>query len=180
MRKLIHDRTDAVIKGTDAVVITQGDVSSFLIYPLLIVVIYEVFMRYVFNAPTVWGFEVTAFLYGVHYMLGLSYMEAFDGHVKVDIVTGRLPEKVQAVIGIITYLVIFTPVFFLMTAAAVKYAYTSFEAAELNSTSWAPRIWPYKIIMAMSFYFLLKQGVANMLRHLRILTQPNPDAASAN
>jgi TRAP-type mannitol/chloroaromatic compound transport system permease small subunit len=32
-------------------------------------------MRYAFNAPTVWGFEATAFAYGMHYMLGLSFME---------------------------------------------------------------------------------------------------------
>lgn len=178
MRKTIHDRVDAMIRGTDAAVITQGDISSFVIYPLLIVVIYEVLMRYLFNTPTIWGFEVTAFLYGVHYMLGLSYMEAHDGHVKVDILTGRLSPKTQAVIGIIAYLVIFTPVFFLMTVAAVKYAYTSFAEGELNSTSWAPRIWPYKIIMALSFFFLLKQGLANMLRHVRTLTQPNPESGA--
>lgn len=178
MRKTIHNRIDAMIRGTDAAIVTQGDISSFTIYPLLIVVIYEVFMRYAFNTPTVWGFEVTAFLYGVHYMLGLSYMEAHDGHVKVDILTGRFSPKVQAVIGLLSYLLIFTPVFFLMTVAAIKFAYTSFASGELNSTSWGPRIWPFKIIMALSFFFLLKQGLANMLRHLRTLTDPDPGSSN--
>ncbi len=43
----------------------EGELTSFLIYPLLIIVVYEVFMRYVFNAPTTWGFEATTFLYGL-------------------------------------------------------------------------------------------------------------------
>ena len=49
---------------------SRAKVSSLLVLPLLLVVIYEVIMRYVFNAPTIWGFEATTFLYGIHYMLG--------------------------------------------------------------------------------------------------------------
>ncbi len=164
---------NAVIKGIDVVIEKQGQITSFVIYPLLIVVIYEVFMRYAFNSPTIWGFEVTAFLYGIHYMLGLSFMENADGHVKVDIVTGRLPAKTQAVIGIISYLCIFTPVYLFMTWGAMKYAYTSTISNELNSTSWAPPIWPIKIIMAVAFLFLFIQGISNMLKHVRTLITPH-------
>ena len=30
-------------------------------------------MRYGFNAPTIWAFEATIFLYGVHFMLSFAY-----------------------------------------------------------------------------------------------------------
>ena len=59
-------------KAIDTFNIKQGDVSALLALPLLVVVVYEVVMRYAFNAPTTWGFEATTFLYGVHYMLGLA------------------------------------------------------------------------------------------------------------
>jgi TRAP-type mannitol/chloroaromatic compound transport system permease small subunit len=64
-----------------------------LALPLLVVVVYEVVMRYAFNAPTTWGFEATTFLYGVHYMLGLAYCDVYGGHVRVDIFTSRMPQK---------------------------------------------------------------------------------------
>ena len=124
----------AIIKGIDTLIEKQGQLTSFLIIPLALIVLYEVVMRYMFNAPTTWGFEATTFAYGMHYMLGLSYMENAQGHVRVDIFISRLPKKVQAVIMIITYLLIFLPVYVLMTLAAAKFAHTSTVARELNST----------------------------------------------
>jgi TRAP-type mannitol/chloroaromatic compound transport system permease small subunit len=162
---------NAIAKGIDFLVEKQGQLTSFLILPLLFIVLWEVLMRYAFNAPTVWGFEATAFVYGMHYMLGLSFMENPQGHVRVDIVTSRLPEKVQAVVMILGYLLIFMPVFVLMTWGAIKFAHTATITNELNSTSWAPRIWPYKIVMALSFLLLLVQGLSTMLKHLQILTE---------
>ena len=46
-----------------------GYYASYLVLPLIGVVVCEVFMRYGFNAPTSWAFELTVFLYGVHYSL---------------------------------------------------------------------------------------------------------------
>ena len=159
----------AIIKGIDTLIEKQGQLTSFLIVPLALIVLYEVMMRYLFNAPTTWGFEATTFAYGMHFMLGLSFMENAQGHVRVDIIVSRLPKKVQAGIMIVTYLLIFMPVYVLMTLGAIKYAYTSTVGGELNSTSWAPPIWPFKIVMAISFFFLVIQGLSTMLKWVRSL-----------
>lgn len=161
----------SIIKGIDFLVEKHGQFTSFLIVPLLFIVLYEVLMRYAFNAPTVWGFEATAFVYGMHYMLGLSFMENAQGHVRVDIVTSRLPAKAQAVIMIAGYLLIFMPVFVLMTWGAIQFAHTATVTNELNSTSWAPRIWPYKIVMAFSFFLLVVQGLSTVLKNLKALSE---------
>ncbi len=161
---------NTIINGIDFLVEKQGQLTSFLIVPLLFIVLYEVLMRYAFNAPTVWGFEATAFVYGMHYMLGLSFMEHPQGHVRVDIVTSRLPAKVQAIVMIAGYLLIFMPVYGLMTWGAFKFAHTATITNELNSTSWAPRIWPYKIVMAFSFLLLVVQGLSTVLKSVKTLT----------
>ena len=162
-----------IIKSIDWLVEKQGQLSSFLIYPLLIIVIYEVIMRYAFNAPTIWGFEATAFAYGLHYMLGLSYTENQAGHVQVDILTSRLSRKTRAILGVVTYFSIFLPVYSLMTIGAFKFAYTSTVTNELNSTSWAPPVWPFKIVMAVSFLLLVLQGLSTLLKNIRTLASDN-------
>lgn len=158
-----------ITKGIDTLIEKQGQLTAFLIVPLLLIVLYEVLMRYVFNAPTIWGFEATAFAYGLHYMLGLSFMENARGHVRVDLLTSRLSVKTQAAVMFIGYLLLFLPVYGLMTWGAAKFAYTATVTNELNSTSWAPRVWPYKILMALSFLFLVLQGLSTMLKHLKTL-----------
>jgi TRAP-type mannitol/chloroaromatic compound transport system permease small subunit len=161
---------EKISSAIDAFNRKEGEWSALLILPLTIVVIYEVMMRYAFDSPTIWGFELTTFLYGVHFMLGLAYTDVTDGHVKVDIFTARAKPRTQAVIVIIANLVIFLPVFTCMTIWAWKYAITSTLQHELNSTSWAPPVWPIKLIMAVSFSFLLIQGISTVLKALHTLS----------
>ncbi|MFY9705815.1 MAG: TRAP transporter small permease subunit, partial [Desulfobacterales bacterium] len=139
---------EKIAKAIDTFNTKQGDITSLLILPLCIVVIYEVIMRYVFDAPTTWGFEATIFLYGLHFMFGYSYTEVLEGNVKVDIFTSRMPEKPRAILNIITHCVFFLPVFSCLTYYVFQYALTSTFQHEVNSTSWAPPIWPFKLIMA--------------------------------
>jgi TRAP-type mannitol/chloroaromatic compound transport system permease small subunit len=156
-------------KSIDTFTTKQGEYTSMLILPLLGVVIYEVIMRYGFNAPTTWGFEATTFLYGMHYMFGISYTDVKKGHVQVDIFSSLAPKKVQAALGALTTLVLFLPVMICMTVSASKFAISSVEGLERNSTSWAPIIYPFKIIMALCFAMLLLQGISNLIKDLQVL-----------
>lgn len=145
-----------------------GRLNSLLVLPLVGVVFFEVLMRYAFNAPTIWGFEVTGFLYGIHYMLGLALTEGRGGHVKVDVLVMRFGPKTQAAINIFTYLVIFMPIWGIMAYAACVYGYDSMMNNEANSTSFAPLIWPYKCLMALGFIMLFLQGISSLLRNVEI------------
>lgn len=155
--------------GIDAFSRKQGEITSMLILPLLGVVIYEVIMRYAFNSPTSWGFEATAFLYGIHYMFGISYTDVKKGHVQVDIFSSLAPVKVRAALGALTTLVFFMPVMIFMTISSTKFAWTSIIGLEKNPTSWAPPIYPFKVIMAVCFFFLLLQGISNLIKDLQTL-----------
>lgn len=160
----------AISRAIDAFNKKEGEVASLLALPLLVVVIYEVFMRYAFNAPTTWGFEATTFLYGIHYMFGYAYTDVLDGHVKVDIFTARMSPRAQAILGIITNVVIFLPVMTCLTIWCFKFGITSLKGLEVNSTSWAPPIYPFKLIMAVCFLFLLLQGISNLIKHVQTLS----------
>lgn len=156
-----------IAKGIDTFNTKQGEVTSMLIFPLLGVVIFEVIMRYGFNAPTTWGFEATAFLYGLHYMFGISYTDVRKGHVQVDIFTSLAPKKVQAAVGALTTVIFLLPVMSFMTYSSFTFAWSSIEGLEKNPTSWAPPIYPFKLIMACCFLLLLLQGIANLIKDLQ-------------
>ncbi len=160
---------ESFANGIDKFSTKTGEITSLLVFPLLFVVIYEVFMRYALNAPTIWGFEMTAFLYGMHYMFGLAYTDVQKGHVRVDIFTSRLTPKSQAIVNIITLLVMFIPVFICLVIWTSTFAYSSAVEVERNSTSWAPVIFPYKIIMALTLFFTLLQGLSNLAREILTL-----------
>jgi len=165
-----------VSKGITTLNRKAGEISSLLMIPLLAVVVYEVFMRYAFNAPTIWGFEVTGFLYGLHYMLGYSYCDCLNGHVRIDVMTMRMKPKTKAVMEVITLIILFFPFLTLMTVFAGKFSYIATTQLELNSTSWAPPIWPIKILMTFGFFLLWLQGIANLINNINIVFGKTADA----
>jgi len=146
-----------------------GSCSSFLVIPLILVVVYEVIMRYVFNAPTVWAFEATTFLYGVHYMMGLGYTHKHNGHVAIDVFESRLAQKPRTTLRVITNVAIFIPTVGLLATWCVLLAITSWQNWEKASSSWAPPIYPFKTIMAIGFILLFLQGVAKLISDIREL-----------
>jgi TRAP-type mannitol/chloroaromatic compound transport system permease small subunit len=146
-----------------------GQLTSYLALPLVIVVIYEVFMRYLFNAPTSWGFEATTFIYGVHFVLGFAYTHQHDGHVAIDVFEARLAPRARTILRIIVNLLLFVPTIGLLSIYAIRYAATSWGNWEHASTSWAPPIYPFKTIMAIGFVLLFLQGIAKLIEDFRSL-----------
>lgn len=156
-------------KGINGLNENVGNYCSFLTIPLILVVVYEVIMRYVFNAPTVWAFEATTLIYGVHYMLGLAYTHKYNGHVAIDVFESRLPKKPRSILRVITNLVIFIPTVGMLAIWSVIYALTSWQNWEKASSSWAPPLYPFKTIMAIGFILLLLQGIAKLIGDIRSL-----------
>jgi TRAP-type mannitol/chloroaromatic compound transport system permease small subunit len=156
-------------RSIDALNEKVGVLTSYLALPLIGVVAWEVVMRYVFNAPTMWAFEATTFLYGVHFVLGFAYTHKHDGHVAIDVFEARLPQRPRAILRLATNLVIFIPTTGLIAIWSVIYATSSWKELELASTSWAPPIYPFKTIMAAGFVLLFLQGVSKLIKDFRSL-----------
>jgi TRAP-type mannitol/chloroaromatic compound transport system permease small subunit len=156
-------------KGINGLNEKVGNLCAFLIIPLILVIVYEVFMRYLFNAPTVWAFEATTLIYGVHYMLGLAYTHKHNGHVAIDVFESRLPERPRIILRIIANLVMFVPTVGMLGVWSVIYASTSWHNWERASTSWAPPFYPFKTIMAIGFILLFLQGIAKLIGDFRSL-----------
>ncbi|MGW8313651.1 MAG: TRAP transporter small permease subunit [Desulfuromonadales bacterium] len=146
-----------------------GFYASYLILPLILVVVYEVMMRYGFNAPTSWAFELTVFLYGSHYCFALAYAHKHNTHVAIDIFESRLPERPRTILRIVANLVLFIPTIGLLTIYTCILAANSWQQWEHASSSWAPPIYPVKTLMAFGFILFFLQGVAKLIQDIRSL-----------
>jgi len=141
-----------------------GVLAAFLIIPMLVVIVFEVIMRYGFNAPTVWAFEATTLIYGMHFVLCFAYTHKHNGHVAIDVLESRLRKKFRIALRIIVNTVLFLPTTGLLAAWSVIYAGDSWGNWERASTSWAPPLYPFKTIMAIGMIMLFGQGLALLIR----------------
>ena len=148
-----------------------GFYASYLVLPLIVVVVFEVFMRYAFNAPTTWAFELTVFLYGVHFCFALAYAHKHNTHVSIDVFEARLSPKSRTILRIITNVVLFLPSIGLLNFYMGAMAISSWRQWEHASSSWAPAIYPFKTLMAIGFFLFLLQGIAKLIQDIRALKE---------
>ncbi len=158
-------------KIIDKLVQTQAEVSSLLMVVLVILMCYEVVRRYFFNAPTIWGLELTTFIFGMHFVLGFSYTELFDGHVRVDIFSSKFSKRLQNTLYILLTLGVTLPLVVLLGISAWDNAIISTKILERLSSAWAPPIWPVKLVMAFGFTFLFLQVLSNLIKRFLTLSQ---------
>ena len=63
-----------------------GIVFAVGIVAAMLILIQEVILRYVFNAPTIWAHETTIFLCALAFVYGGLYCTARDSHIRVVLI----------------------------------------------------------------------------------------------
>jgi TRAP-type mannitol/chloroaromatic compound transport system permease small subunit len=146
---------------------TTGIWVAWLNIPLVFAVTYEVLARYLFNAPTMWSFDVTYMLYGTIFMLGSAFALHKGAHIRTDFFFEKWSVRTKGMIDSIAYVVFFFPsifVFMWVSGAEGWYAYTINEESE--QTPWRPLLWPYKMVVPLACLLLLIQGISEVIKSI--------------
>ncbi len=142
-----------------------GHLFAWLIVALTGLISWEVFSRYVLNAPHAWAFDAQIMLYGTLFMMAGAYTLAANGHVRGDILYGFFSPRAQAAVDLTLYIVFFIPGTVALVWAGYRYAGESFAIREHSSiTSEGPPIYPFKAVIPVAGVLLLVQGAIEILR----------------
>ncbi len=126
-------------------------------------------MRYFFNRPTIWVWEINGFLLSIFIALGGGYTLLVRGHVRVDIAYDFFSTRVKAIMDLITSFFIFLFLGLLLWQG-VEQGLLSLERLETTHTFFRPPIYPFKIILAIGIFLFLLQAVANFGRYIYIVS----------
>ena len=142
-----------------------GQAFSWLIVALTFMITWEVFSRYVLDAPHSWAFDVMIIMYGTLFMMAGAYTLAKSGHVRGDVLYGFFRPRTQATIDLILYVLFFVPGVFALTYAGYYFAAESWAIRETsNITAEGPPIYPFKMILPLAGAILLAQGIVEIIR----------------
>ncbi|MBR9981017.1 MAG: TRAP transporter small permease subunit [Desulfatitalea sp.] len=142
---------------------------SFLIFLLVLTLTYEVVARYAFNQPTQWSFDATYFLCSLVLVMGLAYTWQIGGHVSVDLITIKLPRRVNAALKVFFILTIFYLCWFNIFRVMLPHLQASWALKERSMTGFMPPIYPYKTWIFAGVTLLLLQGVVEFIKELHVL-----------
>lgn len=142
-----------------------GHAFSWCVLVLAASTCYEVFMRYVLNAPTAWAFDMSYMMYGTLFIMSGAYALSRGAHVRGDFIYRSWKPTTQAKVDLVLYFIFYFPGVFAMVYTGAQYAYRSASMLEssVNSPAGVP-VWPLKTMIFVAGVTLLIAGIAEVMR----------------
>ncbi len=119
-----------------------GYYSAWLVPLMMMLVVVEVFMRYVMHQPLMVADEFSAYMLVALCYLGMAYTWRQGGHVRVTVLVSRLPSRASSWIRLIGLILVFI---FMIELDRVGYKMIVYALKiNLRSSTWlmVPLFWP--------------------------------------
>ncbi len=147
-----------------------GRAFGWCIMILTLSVSYEVFVRYVLNAPTVWAFDMMIQMYGALFLMAGPYALAQDSHVRGDVLYRLFSVKWQARVDFALYILFFFPGMLALFWYGWEIAADSWRYKEVSWNSPARiQIYFFKTLIPIAGALLMLQGLAELMRCVKAM-----------
>jgi len=134
---------------------------------LVLLLTFEVFMRYVLGAPTIFSYEIATMIGVTIGAGGLAYTHLHHGHVRVDVMWRLLPPKGKAIADIIGSLLFFFPLTIILVYVSAEWTQYSISVGEIMTKTYLyPPAWPVRAVLTIGFFLYLLQGIARLIRDI--------------
>jgi TRAP-type mannitol/chloroaromatic compound transport system permease small subunit len=155
----------ALIRAIETFSTACGFVAAALVFVLMGLMVFEVVMRYVFGAPTIWSYDLSTMTMGAVFVLSIGYTLATGAHVRVDILHPLLPARARPLIDLVGFGLVLLPLTLWLSWELWEYFRGAFATRERAGTSaWNPVVWPFRAIMFVGAAAWTIQTVAEVLK----------------
>jgi TRAP-type C4-dicarboxylate transport system permease small subunit len=140
-----------------------GYLSGWLVPLMMMLVVVDVFMRYVMQRPLMVSDELSAYMLVALAFLGFAYTWRERGHVRVEVLVSRLSPRAQDRVRLVGLILTF--VFMLeMNRSAFKMIVYAYQM-KMRSSTWLmfPLFWP-QLTIFVGFLLLTLVLVADIFR----------------
>ena len=154
-----------ITRMADNFVIKVGEIFDWTWVALVIVIIGNVILRYVFKSGYIELEELQWHLYAIGWLVGLSSTAIVDAHVRVDVLNEKLSYKKKLWFEFFGILLLFLPFIILVLYYSVPFFDLSWTTNERStSANGLPARWFVKGFLVFSFFLLLMTGLSRITR----------------
>lgn len=163
---------EPVINAIENFIDLTGRMVSWLILAMVILICYDVAMRYLFNYGSVALQELEWHLFALVFLLGGAYTLRHDAHVRVDIFyhSRFVSDKGRAWISLLGTILFLFPFSIMIVMTAWPFAENAFF---YNEGSPDPGGLPFRFILKgailVGFVLIMLQGFAEILKNLKFI-----------
>lgn len=161
-----------IILGIDAFSGWIGRQAAWLTLPLMFAMVYEVFVRYAFTAPTSWAYDISRMIYGGMFVIGAGYALSKGVHIRSDFLYRKWSARTQGRVDTALYLLCYFPAMIIFLWVAAQWAWIAVDRGERGmDTAWMPLLGPIKSCLPFGILFLIIQGVSELLKSVYAATR---------
>ncbi|HJT15494.1 MAG TPA: TRAP transporter small permease subunit [Dongiaceae bacterium] len=168
----------AVSRVIDAVTGFIGHHIRWLILAAVLVSTINAIIRKLFDISSNAWLELQWYLYGALFMLAAAYVLQRNGHVRIDVVSGRLAERTRQWIDLFCHILMLLPLVLVMIWLGVPFVIESYQSQEISTNAGGLIIWPSKLFILAGFALLLFQAISEIIKRIGFLTgalkEPEP------
>ena len=158
-----------------------GGIAAFLVVVLVILMLYDVLLRYAFNAPTSWGNDLNTMLMGASFVLSIAYAMSTDSHVRVDLLYSEATRPRMRVVDLVGFTFIVLPTLGFITWGLWGHFLTGLQTGErTGSGGWNPVVWPFRLMLFFGFLIFTIQVFAEIIKRIAsLMGRPIDDVKTA-
>ena len=152
-------------RAIDRVALFFGRVTMIMIISMTSVMLYEVFLRYVIEAPTLWANELTLWIAGYVFLCSGLYAMQQRSHIRIFILYDIVPRWLQKIFDTLSVLLLATFAFFLVFGSYKQVFVIKFYKWEMFGTAFDPPI-PATIqpMILIIIVLIAMQSIINLIR----------------
>ena len=124
----------------DRIALFVGRITMILIISMTAIMLYEVFLRYVFEAPTLWANELTLWIAGYVFLFSGLYAMQQRCHIRIFLLYDVVPRWLQHAFDLISVILLWIFAFFLVYGSYKQVFITKFYKWEMFGTAFDPPI----------------------------------------
>lgn len=126
-------------------------------------------VRYTVNMSSNAWLESQWYLNAVVFMMVAAWTLRRNEHVRIDVLFGKYPPRVQAWVDIIGGLVALLPASLIIAWYSWPSLVSSYEINEYSSDPGGLIRWPMRLLVPVAFSFLALQGVSEIIKRVAFL-----------
>ena len=156
----------------------SGKSLSWLVPALVLLVGYDVMMRYFFQSGSIAIQELEWHLFSLIFLLGAAYTLKHDDHVRLDLVyrSRFMSDYRRAWINLVCSLLFLIPFCILIIISSWPFVSQAYQFAEGSpDPGGLPYRWVLKAAIPLGFFLLIIQGIGESLRNLSFILDRKPD-----
>lgn len=147
-----------------------GRLAAWLVLAAVLISAGNAISRKAFSLSSNALLEAQWYLFGAVFMLGAAWTLKRNEHIRIDILSSRLPKRFRDWLEIIGHAFFLIPFALIHVYFSVPFFMSAFRSGEVSTNVGGLPIWPAKLLILVGFTLLLIQGFSELIKRIALAT----------